>query len=479
MRAGDIIKFLFSLALCLSLGMPGAAQAPIKAQNWLSGYNPWAGEWILGSHWISSHEMVTLIPGTLHLTYLDINTGRQVPLDVINAWVDHRRQSSNGYGSALTRLSPNGKWLLWPSGDAEKPTWIASTLDGSESREWPRHTSISNPAVAWMQDSTHWVELSMAEDWAADGRTCGLRSDDARVRVYSLEMRDVQEFPLQMAPESVTSEEKVKEIQVNFFGSDFSFTTDGHGWVTSAQMGEKMETANGRVKFIQTSPEIDSYQLLPGPEYWTLRATHMALGPANFQKQDVSAGIPDFCYRSPDDRWLLYQHRLPRSSTGEGVDELVLCRTNGSEQRAVYRGNPCHSVEWMPDGRGFSFIVPVGNGATPTELYTVSLDQLDGKQPSSKRQQMARRSAPQGPFPTSPNGVGQMPFKQLASRSKMPGKPPTASSPALLASKPLMAKTLIAAEKQPARPKKNRRAAFRPDRPQAGLTARLVATANP
>ena len=390
---------------------------------------------MLGSHWLSSHEMVTLIPGTLHLTYLDINTGRQAPLDVINSWVDHRRQSLNGYGSALTRLSPDGKWLLWPSGDEEKPTWIASTLDGTESREWPRHTSISNPAVAWMQDSTHWVELSMAEVWAPDGRSSGLRSDDTRVRVYSLGLPDVPEFPLQMEKKPASLTEGADTMQqVCFFSSDFSFTTDGHAWVTSVALSESLKVEEGVVKHLPAFPEANHYQLLPGSKRWVLRATHAALGPAKFGRPGEYAGVPDFCYLSPDDSWMLWQHRLPQSSSGERVDQLFLCRTDGSEQRIVYQGSPCCSVEWMPGGHGFSFIVQMGG--TGTQLYTASLDQMEGKQPLSRRQQMARRFAPQGPFPVSPAWARQVPHERLASRSLGQSEFPTASPPVLLASKP-------------------------------------------
>jgi len=441
MRTRGMNRLLFSIVLCFSLGMPSAAQTPTRVQNWLSGYNPWFGEEILGSHWVSSHEMVTLIPGTLHLTYLDINTGRQAPLDVINSWVDHRRQSLNGYGSALTRLSPNGKWLLWPSGDAEKPTWIASTLDGAQSREWPRHTSIGNPAVAWMQDSTHWVELSMAEVWATDGRTCGLRSDDTRARVYSLTSSDVQEFPLQMEKKPSASTEGADTMQqVCFSTSDFSFTTDGHAWVTSVALSDSIKIEDRVVKHLPTFPEANCYQILPGPERWALRATHATLGPAKFWKPGEWAGIPDFCYRSPDNSWLLWQHRLPRSSPDEGVDQLILCRIDGSEQQIVYQGAPCRKEEWMPGGHGFSFVIPVVPvGISETKLYTVSIEQMEGKRPFSQHQQVARHSAPQGPFPVLPARVRQVLYEQLASRSKVQGKYPTALSPPLMASQPLLA----------------------------------------
>jgi len=225
--------------------------------------------------------------------------------------------------------------------------------------------------------------------------------------------------------------------QVCFFISDFSFTIDGQAWVTSVGLSDSIKIEDGVIKHLPAFPEANSYQLLPGPERWLLRATHAALGPAKFWKPGELAGILDFCYRSPDDDWMLWQHRLPRSSSGEGVDQLFLCRTDGSEQRIIYQGAPCYSVEWMPEGHGFSFIVQ--GGVTGTQLYTASLDQMEGKRPLSRRQRMARRSAPQGPFPVSAGLTRQVSDERLASRFKRQGKLPASSPQVLLVSKTLLA----------------------------------------
>ena len=104
------------------------------------------------STWLNPNQVVNVQSGTENLAVFNLDTGKQTPLDPVNALYQHQEVYKNPFA---IRTSPDGRWLLWPSGSDAKPTWAAVSLDGQERREWPRTTFLGQPDVAWMQDSRH------------------------------------------------------------------------------------------------------------------------------------------------------------------------------------------------------------------------------------------------------------------------------------------------------------------------------------
>ncbi len=91
--------------------------------------------------------------------------------------------------------SPDGKWILWPSMTYNPKTaryfvgglWNAMTLDGKKWVQRPRVAdSISSRGVAWLPDSSGWVEatvINRARNGWKNGvtlRVCSLQSKDVR-----------------------------------------------------------------------------------------------------------------------------------------------------------------------------------------------------------------------------------------------------------------------------------------------------------
>ena len=92
--------------------------------------------------------------------------------------------------------SPDGQWILWPSMTYDPKTggyfarglWNAMTLDGKQLVQRPRVAdSISSRGVAWLPDSSGWVEttvINRAKNSRTNGvtlRVCSLNEDQTRV----------------------------------------------------------------------------------------------------------------------------------------------------------------------------------------------------------------------------------------------------------------------------------------------------------
>jgi len=113
--------------------------------------------YIAGSMWSSPNTVVCFFPnrqGTpSHLIMeVDARTGKRRLLKKLTTLF--AKADSPWYFD--TSVSPNGKWLLWPGGMSG---WKAATLDGSRLIQRPRGSdNLSNLHVAWLPDSSGWVE---------------------------------------------------------------------------------------------------------------------------------------------------------------------------------------------------------------------------------------------------------------------------------------------------------------------------------
>lgn len=108
--------------------------------------------------WRSDHEVLFLRSG--RLISVDTRTGAQDEFPAL------QKLLLKGWAGAASpavpsRVSPDGKWLLWAGGTSSRPLWIAATLDGAKTVERPRNVQPDS-AVAWMADSRRWVELAWA-----------------------------------------------------------------------------------------------------------------------------------------------------------------------------------------------------------------------------------------------------------------------------------------------------------------------------
>ena len=113
------------------------------------------------SLWISNQEVVCITEGGEKLEAVNATTGR------------HRQLASPPTNSGIlgnfgVSVSPDGQWILWPSGKYGAPKWSAMRLDGTQRAERPRLSdNISNLRVAWRPDSRGWTEV--CEQYTATG----------------------------------------------------------------------------------------------------------------------------------------------------------------------------------------------------------------------------------------------------------------------------------------------------------------------
>ncbi len=107
-----------------------------------------------GSLWRSSQEMVCAPRDERGLKILSVNAvnGKRRILTSPPA-------NEQVWGSGVM-VSPDGKWLLWPNMKSQAG-WNVMRLDGKGWVQRPRATqSASRRTVAWLPDSSGWVEAS-------------------------------------------------------------------------------------------------------------------------------------------------------------------------------------------------------------------------------------------------------------------------------------------------------------------------------
>ena len=323
------------------------------------------------SLWLSPHQVINSTSGTSGFAIFDGATGRQTPLDQLDAIVSSQE---SGFNPFEVRLSPDGHWLLTPSGSKAGPTWIALSVDGTDRREWPR--TVNTADTAWMQDGRHWVEIfdARSELPALARATAPLQY---KVRVYDTASPNVKEFPLMPDPSDGMF---VLPMQCAF--GQFLFTQDGRAWISTVSEG-----SGPTPPFPFDGPHLDAYELVPGETNWTLHKSQVRFA------ADVDIGSCGGCVRSPDGNWLAWRNC---ASTGKGPRRLVLTRPDGSDPQTVLESpegeNLCY-VHWTENSQAIAFYKDNG-------LYRLPLEDVEAK---ANAQCGAWRTAsgghPQGKFP--------------------------------------------------------------------------------
>lgn len=303
--------------------------------------------------WLSPTQLIN--PEGQRVSVIDTVTGHETPLDDINAVIEEREKTNAGrhemsFSPSFLRLSPDGRWLLWPSGTREHPTWQAMAVDGAKHREWDNSTPNrgGSSEIAWMRDSSRWIEVGE--------RTEQGQSRDF-VRVYGIDTPDVHEFPLKRVP---------KPLEFLPVSAQFIFTTNGHAWmvastggITSAQPGVIVSN-------------VEYYELLPGPDVWTLRHTSL-------QMQAVRSGAASNQFElSPDGHWLVWRDN---SDYANKRTRLILSRPDGSAPRTLFESTKSLSFpHWTPDEQKIVFRWdgngPIADSPNGAGMYEISLSNL-------------------------------------------------------------------------------------------------------
>lgn len=308
---------------------------------------------------------------------------------------------SGKHWASIASLSPDSHWLVWAGGEDGHSTWDAVSTDGTEHRQWPRDESISTPAVAWMQDNKHWVELRTPETKVSAGKWRS-QPDNRRVKIYDLDTPDVQEFPLRLE----TPDPAFLLLCNCGKTSEFIFTKDGRAWLSENWQTAPTVQGDGRCS------REDVYELLPGPDAWTLRKSFI------YPVADPERWTFDSPARSPDGQWIAWRNYAP---TGKDKLRLMLSRTDGSEMRVLYQSDTSSGVEpeWSPDSRQIAF---TDNG--PLGIVTVKVDDLIARAPTCSPDRTAARV----------NSPGRFPVARLQAR--LMGKRGTPSGPLFKAAAP-------------------------------------------
>jgi|GEM_PF-3383036 len=323
---------------------------------------------ITSSCWISQDTMISW--NGHELTVFNRETQQATPMLGAETVV------SGKHWVSIAALSPDSHWLVWAGGEDGHSTWEAMTTDGAEHRRWPRDEAISTPAIAWMQDSKHWVELCNPETKisAKEWRT---QPDNLRARVYSLDTLDVQDYPLRLGspdPNFILPPNCGKT-------AEFIFTKDGHAWLSQNWQVAPTLQGNG-----QCSRE-DVYEILPSSSGWSLRKSFV------YPVADSEHWMFDSPARSPDGNWIAWRNYAPN---GQDKLRLMLSRTDGSDMQVIYQSETSSGVEpeWSPDSRQIAF---TDNG--PLGIVTLKLDEAIAKTPPCSSGKVAGHFKGQGKFP--------------------------------------------------------------------------------
>lgn len=288
------------------------------------------------SLWLNPNQVVNVQSATSNLAVFDLDTGKQTPVDAMNALYEHQEAYKNPFS---VRTSPDGRWLLWPSDSNGEPTWEAVSLDGQQHREWPRATDFGTLDVAWMQDSRHWVQLSQFDLKPHLASVTERSSDTLKVRVYDTKTPQVQEYPL--VPDA-PQPGFLLPTQCPYV--QFTFTQDGRAWLSILWSG-----CSPTPQFPAAGSRMDAYELVPGQDAWTLKKSYVRLG------SYVDVGCCDECVRSPDDNWLIWRNYVVG---GKGLMHLVLTRADGSDPQVIQTGDSGQSfayTHWAADSQHVAF----------------------------------------------------------------------------------------------------------------------------
>lgn len=360
---------LFTSAYGACLAHTNIPAAPlVEAQASPPRYLPDTYDWnpITRMLWVSSTQFIklpqgySLDPNFPVLSVTDTVTGKKTPLDRVNS-VIHGASGGAADGTMIrsadgrlkgfpfspyeARLSPDGRWLLWPSSSQGQPIWLAITLDGAERREWSRQSrdDSSNGGAGWMQDNTHFVEISqeiVSGAWVS------------HASVYSLDTPDVQEFPLDMLP----------TFQLLIFpNSEVLFTGNGRGWVM-ADSGER-------------------YEILPGAQGWSLHPSPL-LTAISLPSGDRAS---DFAL-SPSGNWLVW---LDNPDGKAKRTQINISRPDGNEARTIFKTGDylscgsSFSPRWTSDEQGIVFhwtgYNRIANATNGEGNYLISLAKIEAR----------------------------------------------------------------------------------------------------
>ena len=330
--------------------------------------------------WLSPTQLINPNSNSRLVSVIDTTTGLETPLDDVKAAIQEREKAFGGhtempFDPSFLRLSPDGRWLLWPSGTTEHPTWEAITVEGAERREWDRDSGSpiykGIGGVAWMRDSTHWVEV---------GERIARGQKQDYVRVYSMDTPEVNEFPLRETPTPDAAPPAFPQ---------FIFTTDGRAWMVRNSGGARAGAAISIV---------DYFELLPGPDVWALRHTPLVMQARAFEAGRPQAQSDEFAL-SPDGHWLV---RRDNSDYPERRTRIILSRPDGSAARTLFETTHLPAfLHWTPDGQKIVFHWDGGGGIANAPngegMYAISLDHLaDCLRPSLGG---LNRVGAAGPFP--------------------------------------------------------------------------------
>ncbi len=323
-----------------------SAPMPVKFTQLSNGNAIQMGE-LAGSCWTSSNEMI-LFNGH-QLAKFHAATGEDVPIPGTEDAV------SGKHWASIISLSPDAHWLVWAGGVDSHSTWDAVSTDGTEHRQWPRAESITTPAIAWMQDNEHWVELSVPET-KNSGIGWQPHPDNMRVRVFNLNSPEVSDFPLRL---EVPDPSFQLQSNCGHYQDEFLFTADGHAWLEGSFSVSGFESPSISYMF---------YELLPSETVWKLHKVIVA------PEADPEYWMYDAPTRSPDGNWIAWRnYSADPGCKMNGNARLMLSRTDGSEMQPIYQSDNGLSgdIEWSPDSRQIAF-----NTYGPEKLCTVNLGQI-------------------------------------------------------------------------------------------------------
>ena len=323
---------------------------------------------ITGSCWMSQDDMISW--NGHELTVFNRKTQQATPMPGAETVV------SGKHWVSIAALSPDSRWLVWAGGEDGHSTWEAITTDGAEHKQWPRDEAISTPAIAWMQDNKHWVELCNPET-QVNAREWRSQPNNLRARVYSLDMPNIQEFPLHLETPN-----QAFILPPNCGKTaEFIFTKDGHAWLS--QNWQTAPTAQGDGRCSRE----DIYELLPGSSSWTLHKSFV------YPVADQERWMFDSAARSPDGQWIAWRNYAP---TGKDKLRLMLSRTNGSEMQMIYQSDTSSGVqpEWSPDSRQIAF---TDNG--PLGIVTLKISEVTAAARPCSPSQIASGVKTTGKFP--------------------------------------------------------------------------------
>lgn len=134
--------------------------------------------------WISSKELVVLHESPRRFSVVNVQTGERRSLDKLSA----RWAEAEEFDPEMLTVSPDGKWLLGFAGTKERPTWLATSLDGAAEREWPRDTVATARYISEQQPMSLWLDHRRYGEFR--------KGEPNFVRVRSLDGGEIHTIPV-------------------------------------------------------------------------------------------------------------------------------------------------------------------------------------------------------------------------------------------------------------------------------------------